>query len=95
MKLLTISLVLSLFVTESWAQSEGAIVRPGPPTSFSYSCDPNSCKIANNCACASKNPPNGLLPNETPQFVTVTFDDSIQAQLYQTAKKMLNVTQVD
>ncbi|KAG1589029.1 hypothetical protein G6F48_004887 [Rhizopus delemar] len=42
--------------------------------------------------CASKNPPNGLLPNETPQFVTITFDDSIQPQLYKTAKRMLNIT---
>ncbi|CEG70825.1 hypothetical protein RMATCC62417_06650 [Rhizopus microsporus] len=79
----------------SLAQSEGgtiASVAASGTSASTYSCDPQSCKIANNCLCASKNPPNGLSPSETPQFVTVTFDDSIQPQLYKTAKRMLNIT---
>ncbi|CAO3610741.1 unnamed protein product [Cunninghamella echinulata] len=38
------------------------------------------------------NPPNGLYPKDTPQFVVITFDDSVQEPLYKTAQKMLNVT---
>ncbi|ORX59012.1 hypothetical protein DM01DRAFT_1333603 [Hesseltinella vesiculosa] len=57
-----------------------------------YSCDGNACQLAHNCLCASKNPPAGLNPKETPQFVVVTFDDSVQDSLMATAKKMLNVT---
>jgi hypothetical protein len=97
MKLQRISIAIStvalLFVTKSFAQSEGNTVRTGATIS-TYSCDPNVCKLANGCVCASKSPPNGLAPADTPQFVTVTFDDSIQPQLYKTAKKMLNVTYV-
>jgi hypothetical protein len=97
MKLERISIAIStlvlLFVTESLAQSEGNTARTGASIS-TYSCNPNVCKLANGCVCASKNPPNGFAPSDTPQFVTVTFDDSIQPQLYKTAKKMLNVTYV-
>ncbi|KAI9321905.1 hypothetical protein BX666DRAFT_1851080 [Dichotomocladium elegans] len=62
--------------------------------STQYTCDPTTCQIANNCYCASKDPPNGLTPQDTPQFVTITFDDSIQPTLLETAKQLLNVTQV-
>lgn len=89
---------IATFASLSFAQSEGNTVQPGAVAAASsagtYSCDPNVCKLANGCVCASKNPPNGLLPSDTPQFVTVTFDDSIQPQLYKTAKQMLNVTYV-
>ncbi|KAI9021455.1 hypothetical protein CLU79DRAFT_753375 [Phycomyces nitens] len=60
-------------------------------TAASYSCDPATCQLPN-CLCASKTPPNGFAPADTPQFVTLTFDDSIQTSLYQTARKMLDVT---
>jgi hypothetical protein len=88
---------IATFISLVFAQSEGNTVQQGgiaTASSGTYSCDPNVCKIANGCVCASKNPPNGLSPNDTPQFVTVTFDDSIQPQLYKTAKRMLNVTYV-
>lgn len=88
---IAISTLALLFIAESFAQSEGYTARTGTAIS-TYTCDPNVCKLANGCVCASKNPPNGLAPSDTPQFVTVTFDDSIQHQLYKTAKKMLNVT---
>jgi hypothetical protein len=57
-----------------------------------YSCDPATCQLANNCLCASSKPPNGLDPKDTPQFVVVTFDDSVQEALHTTAKQMLDVT---
>ncbi|KAI8637392.1 hypothetical protein BD408DRAFT_424593 [Parasitella parasitica] len=93
----TITTAIVAFVSLTFAQSEGNTVQPGAAAAAAssagaYSCDPNVCKLANGCVCASKNPPNGLAPNDTPQFVTVTFDDSIQPQLYKTAKRMLNVT---
>jgi hypothetical protein len=56
----------------------------------SYSCDPSTC-IAPACYCASKDPPAGLSPRSVPQMVSVTFDDSIQPHLLETAYKMLNV----
>ncbi|KAI7870793.1 hypothetical protein BDF14DRAFT_1720279 [Spinellus fusiger] len=71
---------------------EGASV-PGVTTTASvssYNCDPASCQLPN-CLCASKNPPNGFSAADTPQFVTLTFDDSIQTSLYQTARKMLSM----
>lgn len=87
---------LSFFIGSSLAQSEGVGVQAkamgSSAASSAYSCDPNVCKLSKGCLCASKNPPNGLSPSDTPQFVTVTFDDSIQPQLYRTAKRMLNVT---
>jgi hypothetical protein len=38
-----------------------------------YSCDPNTCRLPN-CKCATEDAP---VPNP-PQFIVVTFDDSIQ-----------------
>ncbi|KAG2200221.1 hypothetical protein INT47_009859, partial [Mucor saturninus] len=86
---------LALFVNKAICQSEGINVPTAAAAAAgasTYSCDPQVCKLANGCLCASKNPPNGLSQADTPQFVTVTFDDSIQPQLYKTAKRMLNVT---
>jgi hypothetical protein len=64
---------LSLLITASYSQSV-----PVPQTSnidpFSnYSCDPNACKLPA-CKCATRDPPT---PNP-PQFLTLTFDDSLQ-----------------
>ena len=99
MKFLHITIAISalaVFAKDTLAQSEGISVpqaaKAGAPGGSTYSCDPNTCKLANNCLCASKNPPNGFSKEDTPQFVTITFDDSIQPQLYKTAQKMLNVT---
>lgn len=55
-----------------------------------YSCDPSKC-VAPSCYCASKDPPAGMAPSDTPQFISITFDDAIQPQLLETAYKMLNV----
>jgi hypothetical protein len=54
------------------------------------SCDPNTCKLPN-CLCPSLTPPGGLAPKDVPQFVTITFDDSIQPELLATARDLLNV----
>ncbi|CAO3692500.1 unnamed protein product [Rhizopus stolonifer] len=89
---LTLILLLNLLARPLLGQSEGGSTVASINTTAAYSCDPQTCKISTNCMCASKNPPNGLLPSETPQFVTITFDDSIQPQLYKTAKRMLNIT---
>ncbi|CEI90440.1 hypothetical protein RMCBS344292_04765 [Rhizopus microsporus] len=94
MKSLALIASISLALLGSAIAQEGATVPvgSGQSTSSNYSCDPNTCKIANNCLCASQSPPGGLDPKDTPQFVTVTFDDSIQPALIQTALSMVNVT---
>ncbi|CAJ0888544.1 2155_t:CDS:10 [Entrophospora sp. SA101] len=42
-----------------------------------YACDASPCKVPD-CFCVSQNPPVGLALDKTPQFVLLTFDDSIQ-----------------
>lgn len=61
---------------------------PSTATTSSYSCNNQTC-VAPNCFCASLTPPGGLAPSTVPQFVTITFDDSIQVELLPTAQKML------
>lgn len=53
-------------------------------------CDPTNCKLPS-CLCPSLTPPNGLQPKDVPQFVTITFDDSIQPELLATANDVMNV----
>ncbi|KAG2197793.1 hypothetical protein INT46_009490 [Mucor plumbeus] len=91
MKSLSIISSIALLISAVVAQ-EGATVPVTTSTSSTYSCDPNTCKIANNCYCASQSPPGGLSPSDTPQFVTVTYDDSVQETLAKTAFSMVNVT---
>ncbi|KAI8393318.1 uncharacterized protein BYT42DRAFT_1905 [Radiomyces spectabilis] len=93
MKFLGISaaIVSVLCLTQSVLAQEGATAPAGAGgASSSYHCDPNACKLPN-CLCASQSPPAGLSPKDVPQFVTITFDDSIQAKLLATAHEMLNV----
>ncbi|KAF7723749.1 hypothetical protein EC973_001725 [Apophysomyces ossiformis] len=73
----------------SFAQ-DGSPSIPASTGGSSYSCDPNTCKLPQ-CQCASTSPPGGLSPKDVPQFVTITFDDSIQAKLLATANELLNV----
>jgi hypothetical protein len=42
-----------------------------------YSCDAQACSLPD-CHCASTQPPDGLQPSDTPQFVLVTFDDCVR-----------------
>ncbi|CAO3676752.1 unnamed protein product [Rhizopus stolonifer] len=93
MKSLSIIASIGLALIGSAMAQEGATVPVSSgSSSSSYSCDPNTCKIANNCYCASQSPPGGLSAADTPQFVTVTYDDSVQSGLYETALSMVNVT---
>jgi hypothetical protein len=39
-------------------------------------CDKEKCKLPN-CRCSGRDIPGGLLPEDTPQFVLLTFDDAI------------------
>lgn len=61
----SIALVLGSVIAQ-----EGATVPAGATTAAgasTYSCDPNTCKIENNCHCASTSAPGGLSPADTPQ----------------------------
>ncbi|KAI9276941.1 hypothetical protein BDA99DRAFT_584269 [Phascolomyces articulosus] len=90
---ITFTLILFLLKDTVIAQQEGASVSSGSNVGGkSYNCDPNTCQVSKDCLCASKNPPNNLLPQDTPQFVTITFDDSVQPTLIETAYDLLNVT---
>jgi hypothetical protein len=68
MKSLSIISSIALLISAVVAQ-EGATVPSGATTAgpSTYSCDPNTCKIENNCLCASQSPPGGLSPADTPQ----------------------------
>ncbi|KAK4512848.1 uncharacterized protein ATC70_003556 [Mucor velutinosus] len=92
MKSLSIISSIALLISAVVAQEGATVPTTGAAGASTYSCDPNTCKIANNCLCASQSPPGGLSPADTPQFVTVTFDDSVQETLAKTALSMVNVT---
>lgn len=79
MKVFSITAVVALFA----AQTVLAATTASP-------CDPTTCKLPN-CLCPSLTPPNGLQPKDVPQFVTITFDDSVQAELLATAQDIMNV----
>ncbi|KAG0171782.1 hypothetical protein DFQ30_000389 [Apophysomyces sp. BC1015] len=85
--------LVGLFALSAMAQEGTSVPSAGTAAgSSSYSCDPGTCQLASGCLCASKDPPNSLSPTDTPQFVTITFDDSVQTELFKTARKLLNVT---
>ncbi|KAG2186563.1 hypothetical protein INT44_002787 [Umbelopsis vinacea] len=88
------SLATSLAVAAAFLSSF-VLAQDGTPTivqggSNPYTCDPTKC-IAPKCMCASQSPPGGIKPADAPQFVTITFDDSVQPELLQTAYDLLNV----
>ncbi|KAH8553333.1 hypothetical protein BGW37DRAFT_549138 [Umbelopsis sp. PMI_123] len=88
------SLATSLAVAVAFLSSF-VVAQDGTPTIVQggtnpYTCDPTKC-IAPKCMCASQSPPGGIKPADAPQFVTITFDDSIQPELLQTAYDLLNV----
>ncbi|CAH0598269.1 unnamed protein product [Chrysodeixis includens] len=51
-------------------------------------CDEELCKLPD-CRCSSTNIPGGLAPRDTPQFVTVTFDDGVNNQNILTYREVL------
>ena len=56
-------------------------------TDAQYSC-PASC-IPPACVCGSKSIPGGLTPDQTPQFVTLTWDDSVQIRQFAIFDKLV------
>ncbi|KAL0080685.1 hypothetical protein J3Q64DRAFT_1705650 [Phycomyces blakesleeanus] len=89
MKLLSLgAAALSMLCLVVAQDGTGSI--PTTTTASSYSCDPTTCKLPT-CLCASQSPPNGLAAKDVPQFVTITFDDSVQPSLLATANQLLDV----
>lgn len=68
MKSLSIIASIALIISSVIAQ-EGATVPVSSTTPSTYTCDPNTCKIENNCLCASTSAPGGLSPADTPQVI--------------------------
>lgn len=44
-----------------------------------YFCDKSKC--SGNCVCASLTPPGGMNPKDTPQFILLTHDDAVSANI--------------
>ncbi|KAJ3197155.1 hypothetical protein HK101_005672 [Irineochytrium annulatum] len=55
-----------------------------------YNC-PSSCKLPS-CYCASKSIPGGLSLDDTPMFITLTLDDSVQDTTYDAFMEVQNST---
>ncbi|KAJ3358365.1 hypothetical protein GGF32_000465 [Allomyces javanicus] len=53
-----------------------------------YTCDSTTCKLPN-CQCAQDRPPAGLDPSQVPQFITITFDDAVNAVTYAPTTQLL------
>ncbi|KAG6456235.1 hypothetical protein O3G_MSEX009615, partial [Manduca sexta] len=51
-------------------------------------CDREACKLPE-CRCSSSDIPGGLKPRNTPQFVTVTFDDAVNVLNIETYRAIL------
>ncbi|KOB56571.1 Chitin deacetylase 5a, partial [Operophtera brumata] len=51
-------------------------------------CDEELCKLPD-CRCSSTDIPGGLQPRDTPQFVTVTFDDGVNVINIETYRRIL------
>ena len=65
-----------------YAQAQPVVEFPVPapfdaqPRGSDYACDPETCVLPD-CHCASVDPPGGLLPEEIPQFLLLTYDDCV------------------
>ncbi|KNE72292.1 hypothetical protein AMAG_16782 [Allomyces macrogynus ATCC 38327] len=53
-----------------------------------YTCDSTTCKLPN-CQCAQNRPPAGLDLSQVPQFITITFDDAVNAVTYAPTVQLL------
>ncbi|KAG6456226.1 hypothetical protein O3G_MSEX009625 [Manduca sexta] len=51
-------------------------------------CDEEACKLPE-CRCSSTNIPGGLAPRDTPQFVSVTFDDGVNVLNMETYRDVI------
>ncbi|RKO82732.1 hypothetical protein BDK51DRAFT_24350 [Blyttiomyces helicus] len=68
---------------------EGQGVVGSAAANAAYSCNPATC-VPPACFCPSPNPPGGLPPQKIPQFMTLTFDDSINSVVLPI---IMNITQ--
>lgn len=75
-----VALVLIVLPISGQAQTVVEFPVPAPfetaPRMIDYACDPDTC-ILPDCHCASIDPPKGLLPQDTPQFLLLTYDDCV------------------
>lgn len=51
-------------------------------------CDPQTCKIENECLCANKTIPIDMPIEDVPQFVFFTFDDSITISQFEVVQRI-------
>lgn len=77
MKSLSIISSIALLISAVVAQEGATVPTTGTAGASTYSCDPNTCKIANNCFCASQSPPGGLSPSDTPQVAYTHYTTAI------------------
>eukprot|EP00842_Homolaphlyctis_polyrhiza_P004943 jgi/Hompol1/544/HPOL_004239-RA len=87
-RMAAVSLGMSILMPGVHAQ-EGQGVQGGGGLIPGYNCDPAVCKLPS-CYCPTKSPPGGLDPKNIPQFITLTFDDSINEVIL---PQILNYTQ--
>ncbi|XP_026735424.1 uncharacterized protein LOC113499228 [Trichoplusia ni] len=66
----------------------GAAVAVAEEVVLAKDCDVELCKLPD-CRCSSTNIPGDLLPRDTPQFVTVTFDDGVNNLNIMTYREVL------
>ncbi|KAI9199630.1 uncharacterized protein BJ171DRAFT_562624 [Polychytrium aggregatum] len=55
---------------------EGGLPAGNVTNNANYQCPQDTC-VPPACLCASQSPPGGLQPKQVPQFITLTFDDSV------------------
>ncbi|XP_047036825.1 chitin deacetylase 8-like [Helicoverpa zea] len=91
MKLLWCVLVLAALVLadENEGSSESSESQEVPELPLAEECDEELCKVPD-CRCSSTEIPGGLLPRDTPQFVTVTFDDGVNVININTYREVLD-----
>lgn len=78
-------LLLSTLVS---AQDGAGFTGSSTPGAIPYQC-PTTCQPPS-CVCASTSPPGGLTLSQTPQFITLTFDDATQPDTMNIQTKLMN-----
>lgn len=71
-KMKLLGLILSSFLITQISVKSSQAVNP---------CDPAKCKLPD-CRCASTEIPGGLSPEQTPQILTISYDDALRVQDY-------------
>nr|AEY62513.1 left border a protein [Ustanciosporium gigantosporum] len=74
-------------ITSSGGEGQ-SVSSSGGASAAKYTCDPNSCQLPK-CHCADTNPPGGLDPKDTPQFIVFTADDAVQSYTINSVNQFL------